>query len=151
MILRSWRIVKAKHAAAAFTGDGARLAGGRWNSQGVPVIYTAETRSLGILEMVVHIQSEEVLKHYVCFEVSFDDSLVSEVPHLPRTWWKSPAPAACRQLGDQWVAGQVRAVLRVPSAVVRNEWNYLLNPVHPDYPRISVGSRQSLRLDRRLT
>ncbi|MBI5722977.1 MAG: RES family NAD+ phosphorylase [Planctomycetes bacterium] len=151
--LHFWRIVKAKHAGTAFSGAGARLAGGRWNSQGISMIYTSGSRSLAMLEMLVHISSEDILKHYVFFELTFDETLVREVPisDLPRNWWRSPPIPAARRIGDLWIANLDRPILRIPSAVVRTEWNYLINPNHPDFDRIQIGPMEKIRLDKRLT
>lgn len=152
MIVRSWRIVKAKYARTAFSGAGAKAAGGRWNSPGTGAIYTAGSISLGILEMLVHLGSKDVLRHYVTFELSFDESLVRRIAagELPRQWWNPRAPAACQSVGDQWVVGLESPVLALPSAIVRTEWNYLLNPAHPDFPKIRIAPAQPVRLDRRL-
>ena len=149
MTLSAWRIVKAKHAASAFSGIGARLAGGRWNSPGHPVVYTAASASLAMLEMLVHLQSEELLKRYVLFEVTFDDSLVTTVvpTSLPKTWRKSPPPAALQRIGYAWLAAGTSAILRVPSVIVPAEYNYLLNPAHADFGRIAIGPKMSAQFD----
>ncbi|MBI4579680.1 MAG: RES domain-containing protein [Planctomycetes bacterium] len=152
MKLSAWRIVKAKRAASGFTGEGARRAGGRWNSPGIPIVYTASTASLAMLEMLVHIESQDLLNRYVLFEVSFDEALVEtvKVKELPRTWRKSPTPAAIRQVGDEWAGEQRSVVLRVPSVVVPTEWNYLLNPAHPEFAKIAIGPRKAVKFDPRL-
>ena len=152
MIVTAWRIVKGKNAASAFTGQGARLAGGRWNSPGVAVIYVAGSASLAMLEMLVHLQGQELLSRYVLFEVTFDRKLVADVKvkDLPRSWRKSPPPGAAQHIGDAWVAGGRSAVLRVPSVIVPTEANYLLNPSHPDFARIAIGLQQAMKFDRRL-
>ena len=77
--ITAWRIVKRKRARAAFTGEGARLYEGRWNSAGVAIVYTAASQSLAALEMVVHLESSELLDSYVVFEVGIDESLVARV------------------------------------------------------------------------
>jgi len=152
MTLYAWRIVKAKHAATAFTGDGAKKYGGRWNSPGTAVIYVADRLSLAMLEMLVHFQSQELLDRYVSFRVAFDRKLVTTVDPktLPRSWRKSPPPAEIQQIGDDWLADAKSAILRVPSVVVPDEWNYLLNPAHPEYRKITVGSKKPVRFDPRL-
>ena len=152
MILRAWRVVQARFARAAFTGEGARIAGGRWNSPGTPVVYLAGTQSLALLEMLVHLHTPDLLKRYVLFEVRFDDSLLATVDSrkLPKSWKRSPAPAAAQHLGDAWAAAASSPVLRVPSAIVPSEWNYLLNPAHPDFSKIRIGLRQPLKFDARL-
>ena len=152
MIVRSWRIVKAKYARTAFSGAGAKISGGRWNSPGTGVIYTAGSISLGSLEMLVHLGSKDVLRHYVTFELSFEEALVRRIPaaELPRSWWNPRAPAVCQSVGDEWVRSSDSPVLALPSAIVRTEWNYLLNPAHPDFPEIEIAPAQPVRLDKRL-
>src|SRR4051812_19044383 len=102
MTLRAWRITKAKHAAGAFTGSGAKAFGGRWNSPGTAMIYTAGSTSLAILEMLVHLSAMELLRRYVIFEVTFEASFVTPIPaaKLPKAWRQSPVPAAVQAVGD---------------------------------------------------
>jgi RES domain-containing protein len=116
------------------------------------MIYTAGSISLAILEMLVHIQSTDVLSHYVTFELSLDGALVDRpaAGDLPSNWFRSPAPAATRNLGDAWIRRGQSPVLEVPSAIVRTEWNYLINPDHPDFARIAVAPPRPITLDRRL-
>ncbi|MFA7236300.1 MAG: RES family NAD+ phosphorylase [Phycisphaeraceae bacterium] len=152
MTIHAWRIVKAKHAAAAFTGDNARRFGGRWNTPGVAMIYTAGSASLAMLEMLAHLQSHELLNHYVLFEVIFDEALATavDIATLPKTWRKSPPPIAIRRIGDGWVGMGGSAVLKVPSVIVPTESNYLINPAHSDFAKITIGPKQPVRFDRRI-
>jgi len=152
MTIHAVRIVKAKHAANAFSGDGARRFGGRWNLPGMAMVYTAGSASLAILEMLVHFKSDELLKKYVLFDVTFDEALVNRVDPaiLPKTWRRSPASASVQRIGSAWVEGGASAVLRVPSTIVSSEWNYLLNPAHADFPAIKIGLKKSVQFDARL-
>lgn len=152
MTVSAWRIVKAKHASKAFSAEGEKKYGGRWNSVGVPVIYAAGSASLAMLEMLVHLQSQELLRQYVLFEAILDELVITTVDlkSLPKVWRKSPAPVAVQRIGDMWVAAGGSAVLRVPSAIVPNEWDYLLNPAHPDFAGITIGPKQPVRFDPRL-
>lgn len=152
MTLRSWRMVKRKHSSDAFSGEGARRFGGRWNSPGVPVVYTAEHASLAVLEILVHLQHAPLLQDYVLFRVDFEEAFVGPLDQstLPRNWRAYPAPLTLRAIGDQWVADGRSAVLRVPSAIVPLEHLFLLNPQHTEFPRIKVGQPQPFSLDARL-
>ena len=152
MTIHAWRIVKAKHAAAAFTGDSAKKYGGRWNRPGTALVYAAGSASLAMLEMLVHVQSQELLNRYVVFELRFEEALVTtvETAALPANWRKSPPPAAVQRVGDAWVAGGGSCVLRVPSSVVPTEWNFLLNPAHTDFAQIAIGPKVPVRFDPRL-
>jgi len=151
-MISAWRIVKARHAAAAFTGEGARIGGGRWNSRGTTVVYTAESESLATLEMLVHLGSSVVLHSYVLIRCDFDETLVTEVDAnaLPSTWRMYPPPLDLAALGDAWVSGGASAVSRVPSAVTTSESNYLLNPRHPGFTQIRIGAPNPFSIDPRL-
>lgn len=152
MTIRAWRIIKAKHAGTAFSGIGAKDYGGRWNNPGIAIVYTAGSISLAMLEMLVHLQPHDLIRHYVLFEVSFEDTLMKTITteKLPRTWHKSPSSAKVRQVGDDWWAGGESAILQLPSAIVPSEWNYLLNPEHPDFEKITIGRKQPIKFDPRL-
>lgn len=148
----TWRIVKRRHAGSAFDGQGARRHGGRWNSPGTTVVYTSESRALCLLEVLAGLRSVKPLGAYVLFPATFDDALIFPLERhdLPADWRESPPGSSTRQIGDAWVADEVSAVLRVPSAIVPQEYNYLLNPGHPDFDRIRIGPPQDLPLDPRL-
>jgi RES domain-containing protein len=152
-MLKAWRIVKEKHASTAFSGEGARLFGGRWNGRGTPVIYAAESQSLAVLEMLVHLVWPELLKQYVLLEIVFDEELVSSLERsaLPRDWRGDPAPAEVRLIGDAWAGKLESAVLKVPSVLVPDESNYLFHPQHAEFRRIRIGSPVSFQFDTRLT
>jgi RES domain-containing protein len=151
LTLSAWRITKQKHAKSAFTGEGARLYGGRWNSPGTAMIYTAQSKSLAVLEVLVHLDSSELLKKYVLFEVVIDPSCVRELAlsSLPRNWKASPAPARVRAIGDDWVAGGSSVVLRVPSTLVPGESNFLLNPRHSSFLQLLFGKPLPFQFDPR--
>ena len=151
-LLFGWRIYKPRHASTAFTGEGARLFGGRFNSKGTAVVYTAGTASLAAMEMLVHLQATDLLAEYRICPVEFDDALVRTLDRvdLPRSWRRSPPPTSVRAIGDAWVAGAGSVVLKVPSAVVDLEHNYLLNPGHPDFRRVAVGKPRRFLFDPRL-
>ena len=151
MTLRGYRIVKEKLVDQAFSGEGARRFGGRWNQRGTPAIYLSSTISLAMLEMLVHLQSQELMLKYVVFPVDFDEALVTDVnlKKLPRDWDVSPVLADVQQIGEQWITAGTSAVLRVPSAIVHNEFNYIINPQHHQFNQIKVGKRQQVTFDHR--
>jgi RES domain-containing protein len=150
--LTAWRIVKSKYVATAFDGGGARRFGGRWNSKGTPMVYTASSQALAVLEMLVHLEASDLLKHYRLIPVTFDDSLVNTLDPstLPANWKRRSTPAAVRSIGDTWVSSGRSLVLRVPSAIVPTESNYLINVLHPDFSKLAVGKPQAFRFDPRL-
>lgn len=151
-MVSGWRIVKRRRADTAFDGEGSRLHGGRWNSPGVPVVYVAETRALAALELLAGLGSLPALSAYVLIETRFEEALVEtlETGNLPAGWRASPPPAETQALGDVWVREARTAVLRVPSVLVPGEFNYLLNPAHPEFTTIEVGEPVPFELDSRL-
>lgn len=151
----AWRIYKPKHARTAFTGRGAFLYGGRFNSNGVSVIYTSytsESIALASLEMLVRLQNEEILEKYRVRRLMFDQQLVEvfNPRKLRRAWRTETYLRVVQQVGNDWVASARSAVLQVPSAVVPSESNFLLNPSHPDFPQIVIDRSESHVFDPRL-
>ena len=146
----AWRIVKEKHAATAFTGEGASRTGGRWNSRGVGVVYTSSSKSLAALENLVHL-NPPILFRYVAFGVSFDPALLENLAQpWPADWREQPPPPSTRAIGDRWVREARSAVLEVPSVIIPGEVNYLLNPAHPLYRKIIIAKAEPFAFDPRL-
>jgi RES domain-containing protein len=148
----AWRIVKRKLAREAFSGEGARLYGGRWNSPGVSVVYTAQSQSLAALEMLVHLENSNVLAEYVVIEARFDVSLITRIPkeNLPEDWRAGPSPAAARAIGDAWIAEEPSPVLELPSVIIPAESIFLMNPEHSSFTQIAIGQSQPFEFDLRL-
>ena len=148
----AWRITKTIYLDTALSGQGAKQAPGRWNNAGRPVVYLAATPSQAILELLVHHVSHAFLqRHYSFLRVEFPEALVRPVDTspLPPEWHKTYHPIP-RQIGDQWLQGLESVVLEVPSAVTLLESNYLLNPLHPDFPEIAISEPIPVRFDPRL-
>lgn len=152
MSVRACRITMAEHAATAFTGEGAAAYGGRWNSQEVRVVYVAGSAALAVLESLVHLELDDLYEEFVLIDVDFEESLVEtiDVATLPSNWQASPSPPELRRIGDEWVAAAHSAVLRVPSVIIENELNYMLNPSHPEFTKIRLGRPRRFRFDSRL-
>ena len=149
MRVQAWRIVKEKHAAAAFAGEGAGVHGGRWNSPGTGVVYTSGSKALAALESLVHL-NPPVIFRYVAILVEFDRAHVETVAALPVDSRDEPPPPSTKRIGDVWVREARSAVIEVPSVVIRGEPNYLLNPAHPDFREISIGKPEAFSFDPRL-
>ena len=145
----AWRLTKTKYLAAAWDGEGAKRAGGRWNSPGTAVVYVSGSLSLALVEVLVHL-SAEILPAFSAIPVVFDEPLVTVPARIPDEWQESPPGAATQAIGDLWVASGRSAVLRVPSVIVPGESNYLLNPAHADFRRIRIGEPASFPFDARL-
>jgi RES domain-containing protein len=124
---------------------------GRWNSAGVSVVYAAASISLAILEVLVHLREATTMPDYLLIEARFDESLLAVIDEsqLPPNWRRDPAPKTLKQFGDDWIMQQRSVVLRVPSSIT-GEPNYLLNPLHPQFQAVQIGTPQALVLDPRL-
>jgi RES domain-containing protein len=117
------------------------------------MVYTAQSRALAILEMLVHLDGPDLLNRFVVIEVEIDSSEILEldIARLPRNWTADPAPSKLRAIGDDWIATGASAVLRVPSVLVPGEFNFLLNPSHPKFPTLRQGKPTPFQFDARLS
>ena len=116
------------------------------------MVYTAESRALALAEMLVHLDGAAVLPNYVVIRVEIEDAYITDldVRELPRSWRAEPASRRSQKLGDDWIESGRSAVLRVPSVVVPGEFNYLLNPSHPDFKKLRIYGPERFSVDKRL-
>lgn len=152
-MVTTYRICKTKYAATWFDGEGAYRYGGRWNSRGTRILYTAGSLSLAALEMLVHLNDEEILLSYSFAAAAFDESLVLPVEQsraLPENWSASPPPLEIQRIGDEWAREQTSVVLKVPTSVLPVEFNYLINVRHPEFSKVQLGEPQTFTFDERL-
>ena len=149
----AWRLCAAKYANTAFSGDGARLYGGRWSPAGIAVVYAAESRALAVVEILANVDDAEVLFDvaWVLVSAEIPTTLIESPARLPETWRQFPHPPETQALGSEWARTKKSAVLRVPSAVVPGEFNFLLNPGHDDFKRVKIGEPEPFAFDPRLT
>jgi RES domain-containing protein len=153
MKITTWRIIKAQHAHRAFDGEGARLAGGRWNKVGIPMIYNADSLALAALEILVHLPGRELLKRkFLCIPVRFDSRLVTSfnLIDLPDDWDILPPPDSTQTIGTEWAMKKKSVLYKVPSTIIREEFNYLINPLHPDFKKLSIGDAEKFAFDPRI-
>ena len=151
-MISAWRLIKSRHAAAAFDGEGARLHGGRWNSPGTRVAYASDSIALATLEVLAHLQSTAVLQAYSVVSLSFPDESVELLTTslLPARWRRFPSPPENQAIGDQWVAQGRSLILRVPSAIIPSAANFLINPSHPEFGNVVIGRPERFAFDPRL-
>lgn len=116
------------------------------------MVYAFETRALAILGVLVGIRTMAPLAAYALIPVEFDEALVHSIHEhqLPDNWRESPPTPSTQRIGEDWAATATSVVLSVPSVIVPHEFNFLLNPRHPDFPAILVGEHERLSLDPRL-
>ena len=138
---------------AAFSGSGSRRTGGRWNSKGIRAVYLAESLALATLEVMVNGLPYETLRDYICIPVNIPTGLITslDLSRLPVNWRDDPPPAELRRIGDEWLRNRNTAALRLPSAVIPVEYNYLLNPDQNDFDQIQIGESTTFEFDSRLT
>jgi RES domain-containing protein len=147
-----WRLCTTRYAATAFDGEGSRRFGGRWSPIGLALTYTSESRALAMLEVLVNAEDPEnvVDLAWVFITAEVPAELIEKPARVPEDWRVFPHTAAVQEFGAAWAREQRSPVLRVPSAVVPGEFNYLLNPAHPDFKRVKLGKPEPFSFDPRL-
>jgi RES domain-containing protein len=153
MNITAWRTTRKKYIREAFGGEGAKQFGGRWNPAGYPVVYTAESLSLAILELMVHLDDDSDICSFVAIPVTFPGTLVQVLPESqwPPNWFSLPIAMPAQQVGKKWLEEMSSVILQVPSSVVPQECNYLINPLHPKFSRLKIGPPQFLHIDQRIS
>ena len=152
--MQIWRICRRRYARRAYDGRGARRTGGRWNRPGNALVYASPTLSLVALELFVNmVEPPEAPDDYVAIPATLMEDVASErweVDTLPDDWRDAKPPEALQDLGSEWIHSLRSAVLFVPSVVIPQEFNVLVNPAHPDYARLDVGRPRKFQFDARL-
>lgn len=145
-----WRICAARYRDSAFSGIGGLYVPGRWHSKGIKVVYTSETLALSSLEIFVHLESDNV--SLIAMKAHLEDSLkVTEITtkSLPDNWQEPEAYKYLQKLGMDWLKKGSTPILKVPSAIVPVEFNYLLNPTHPQL-QFELEPAIEFKFDRRM-
>lgn len=147
-----FRLVREKFS-STLSGRGAALRGARWNSIGVELIYTAGNRSLAMAEVAVHLTLASLPSDYLMMAIWIPDDLKVidlSINDLPDNWNAFPHPLSTQRIGNAFVMDAKYAVLKIPSVVTPGDFNYLINPKHPDFHCITVESLERFPFDRRL-
>lgn len=147
-----WRLCAAKYGATAFSGEGAELYGGRWSPAGVPIAYCSESRALAVVEVLANAEERDRLfaREWVFASAEVPAGLIEKPARFPKNWRAYPHGRETQMIGSEWAKARCSAVLRVPSAVVPGEFNYLLNPAHPEFAKVKVGQPEPFSFDPRL-
>lgn len=134
------------------TGQGAYLYGGRWNNKGTRLVYTASNASLAMLELLVHIRPVFPSVEYVMITMEYNSESVFELQteDLPVKWFQNPAPGTCRLIGDRFTLKNEFLLLKLPSVIIKQEHNYLINPNHTDFKKVKIVSIEPIQFDKRL-
>jgi RES domain-containing protein len=146
-----YRLAKSKYA-KDLSGRGAEIAGGRWNSKGVRMVYTSASRALCTTEIAVHTPLGNVPTDYYIISIKLPALKMLELTQakLPSTWNAFPHDLATQRVGDLFVQNSKYLVMRVPSAVVQGDFNYLINPLHADFTKVKIVNTQTFNFDPRL-
>ena len=135
------------------SGKGAEMSGGRWNSKGIPMLYTSESRALCMVEIAVHCPLGIVPSGFYMAGIEIPDSIKIkevEINSLPGSWNLFPISSRVQGIGDEFIRENKYLVLRVPSAVVKGDHNYLINPRHKDFKKIVIKDINPFEFDTRL-
>lgn len=147
-----WRVCRARFAADAFSGEGARRFGGRWNSRGVPMVYASSSLALAAIETFIHLEPNLQPNDLVSIAASLPEGEPAErldLGRLPTGWWADDFEPL-RVIGDKWIREKSSLALLVPSAALRTEWNVLVNPLHSAIAEIKVEEPQVFHFDARM-
>ena len=147
-----FRLSKTKYA-DDLSGKGAEISGGRWNSKGIPMIYTAESRALCIAELAMHLPLGTVPKDFSFISFTLPDNIpVFNLPkdQLPSNWNEYPHPNETQEIGDSFIKENKCLLMKVPSVVVYEEYNYLINPRHILIQKVQVSDLASFKFNDRL-
>jgi RES domain-containing protein len=132
------------------SGKGAEIAGGRWNSKGTAMLYTSQNIALCVTEIAVHVPLGILPRDYCLIHIEIPDNCFTELKKLPKNWHSIPHNDATQQLGDQFIKTNKFLALKVPSATVQGEYNFLINPKHPDFNQVKVKKVEKFGFDERL-
>jgi len=146
-----FRIGKTKYA-KDLSGDGAKLYGGRWNHEGIPCIYTAATRSLSLLEYTVHVSLDTAPPDlsFSSFEVPSDSIKKIKIDEMPANWKEWPHPKQTRDFGTSLLVGKKYLILKIPSAIIPDEFNYIINTTHARMNEVKIIEVRPFIFDTRL-
>ena len=146
-----YRLSKRKYR-SDLSGKGAELFGGRWNSKGVAMLYTSQSRALAFAEVAIHIPIGIVPKDYFLVSISIPDKagiLQLTDTDLPPDWRSNPHSNSTQKIGDQFIAEAKYLVLKVPSAVVPGDYNFLINPNHSQMKGVVIEDIEPFEFDSR--
>lgn len=147
-----YRLLRKKYP-IQLSGKGAAAFGNRWNSKGTEIVYAAESRALAMAEVVVHLSLETLPNDFVMAEIEIPKSIkvISlDFEDLPYGWNSFPHLLDTQKIGDKFISQQQSCVLKVPSAVVPGDCNYLINPHHSDFSLISIIDQRDFPFDPRV-
>ncbi len=137
--MQAYRLIKVKYASEPLDPQGAKRYGGRWNSKGMPVVYASDSIALSALEKLVHLHRADILNHFVLCTILLSEDMLMTLAEdvLPVDWRDDPPPTSTIIIGDEWLASGESLVLAVPSTVIPQQYNLLINPEHPSFNNLA--------------
>lgn len=150
--MKVFRLSKKKYC-NDLSGKGAEKTGGRWNSKGTAILYTCESRALCTAEIAVHIPMGIIPENYYLSIIEIPDSVKItqiSIDKLPDDWITFPHSHSTQLIGDKFIEKKNSLILKVPSAVVSGDFNFLINPDHPEFKHVKLISTESFEFDKRL-
>ncbi|MBC8048134.1 MAG: RES family NAD+ phosphorylase [Fimbriimonadaceae bacterium] len=148
-----YRITRKKYS-ADLSGSGARLYGGRWNSIGKNVVYTSESISLAALEVLANMTVDSIPDDLQLITIKFADTIritTIKLNQLPNNWSNAEPSYQLKKVGDLWLKKNKTLILKVPSAIIPQEHNYLINPSHLFFSKIKITDISDFSFDKRIT
>ena len=133
------------------SGEGAKIYGGRWNSEGIPAVYFASSRALAVLEVLVHLPTGLLPRNFcmATFEVNADFTEFN-ADELPAKWQSIPFTKTTQMMGNQFFKESKSLLLKVPSAIVSGDFNYVVNPLHNSITKVKLVEKVGFSFDDRL-
>jgi RES domain-containing protein len=135
------------------SGTGSRIYGGRWNSPGMAAVYTSESKSLAVLESLTNTPPGILISYFSILTIEISGKFfIDEIPEetLPKNWNEFPAPDILARLGDKWLKQGQNLLLKIPSAIISSESNFIINPAHADFKKVKIIFTEKLDLDKRI-
>lgn len=150
--MKVFRLTKKKYA-KILSGKGASQSGNRWNSKGTEIIYSSDSRALAMAEVAVHLSLATLPSDYVMIEIVILDNIKImeiKIKDLPANWNSHPPNTSTQKIGDAFIDSNNECVLKVPSAVVPGDFNYLINPYHVEFKKIKITNILDFSFDKRI-
>ena len=146
-----YRVGKTKHA-NDLSGEGAKINGGRWNHKNFPCLYTSASRALSLLEYTVNVNIEDIPRALSVSTIEIPDSEILKINEasLPGDWKQVPSPSSTKDFGTRFLKAGEKAIIRIPSSIIKEEYNYLLNPAHSESKNFKIIEVRDLIYDVRI-
>jgi len=145
-----YRIGKTRHS-RDLSGEGARLHGGRWNHILVPCVYTSSSRALAVLEFTVNVNIDDIPRALSITTIEIPDSITElKLSEIPGDWNRCPSPTSTKDMGSKLLKDAATPILKLPSVIIPSEFNYLLNPAHPDSAKFKIIAVEDFVYDIRI-